>query len=291
MNESRNWVFLGDSLTEGVGSKRISHVAELAKHLRAHEFRLRRISRPNGQINFNVAGLMNVEEGRQPAGVWLWNLACEGKTIESDFDWLPLIKALRPELVVVFRGSLESIIRPAMVFDGHWPWWVPASWRSYSAMDPRCYLSTSWWRRAKQESLDRLKQRVRLQLLTQRGGKPMVDVEELMTSYQCLLRALKEIKCRILMTSMLPVNSDMFPTSDRQFELVNNELRELSQREQVDFLDWYSAFKRQMSNKELYYRDGFHPNATGAQVLAQELFQYLRGPHHLYESQLHDRVS
>ena len=109
-------MFLGDSLTEGVGSKRISHVAELAKQLGASEFRLRPVA-SNRQVDFNVAGLMNAA----PSDLWLWNLACEGKTIETDFEWVPLIGTLRPELVVVFRGSLESIIRPAMLFEGAWP--------------------------------------------------------------------------------------------------------------------------------------------------------------------------
>src|SRR5215211_7040183 len=110
-----NWVFLGDSLIVGVDSKRISHVAELAKQLRASEFRLRPIDALNGHLDFNVAGLMNV--AAPASDLWLWNLACEGQTIERDFKWLPLIGALRPELVVVFRGTLESIVRPAMLRD------------------------------------------------------------------------------------------------------------------------------------------------------------------------------
>ena len=32
-------------------------------------------------------------------------------------DGCRLLRALRPELVVIFRGSLESIIRPAMLLD------------------------------------------------------------------------------------------------------------------------------------------------------------------------------
>src|SRR5829696_731753 len=172
-----NWVFLGDSLTEGVGSNRISHVTELVAQLRSadqngnaalkvHELRLRRVNPQSFDrfLDLNVAGYMNVD-GQECGGLWLWNLACEGQTIESDFGWLPLIATLRPELVVIFRGSLESIIRPAMVSDDAWPWWVPQSWRGYAAMDPRCYFSATWWRSAKQGSLDALKQKARLRLL------------------------------------------------------------------------------------------------------------------------------
>ncbi len=195
---ARNWVFLGDSLTEGVGSKRVSHVVELASQLRAssganvHEFRLRPIDTQtfNRYIDFNVAGFMNVDAQQNSSDLWLWNLACEGQTIESDFSWLPLITALRPELVVIFRGSLESIIRPAMLRDGGWPWWVPSSWRGYAAMDPRCYFSSTWWRKAKQTSVDALKQRLRLKLLKLRPGKPLMDLETF-ASHQTQL--LKEI--------------------------------------------------------------------------------------------------
>ena len=74
----RNWVFLGDSLTEGVGSKRISHVTELVKQLRSsdgmnvHEFRLRQIEADfNRQIDFNVAGLMNVDADQNASDLWV----------------------------------------------------------------------------------------------------------------------------------------------------------------------------------------------------------------------------
>src|SRR5215208_4733035 len=206
----RNWVFLGDSLTEGVGSKRISHVAELVKQLRSsganvHEFRLRHVDNGfNDQIDFNVAGLMNVDTDQNPSALWLWNLACEGKTIDSDFGWLPLIAALRPELVVIFRGSLESIVRPAMVTEGDWPWWVPQSWRGYAAMDPRCYFSTTWWRKAKQTSVDALKQRARLKLLRLQPGKPLMDVDRLIGHQASLLKSLRALDARVVVLGLLP---------------------------------------------------------------------------------------
>jgi lysophospholipase L1-like esterase len=273
----RNWVFLGDSLTEGVGSKRISHVAELVKQLRSsgatvHEFRLRHIENGfNRQIDFNVAGLMNVDADQHPSDLWLWNLAGEGKTIDSDFAWLPLIAALRPELVVIFRGSLESIIRPAMVADGDWPWWVPRSWRGYAAMDPRCYFSTTWWRKAKQTSVDALKQRVRLKLLEARPGKPLIDLERF-ASYQTeLVRRLRLLGTRVLVLGLLPVDQACFPGSSEHFKTVNTRLKQITDAEGVEFLDWASS----LNGGGLFYRDGFHPNAVGAGTLAKILRERL----------------
>jgi len=273
----RNWVFLGDSLTEGVGSKRISHVAELVKQLRSsganvHEFRLRYVDNGfNDQIDFNVAGLMNVDAGQHPSDLWLWNLACEGKTIDSDFGWLPLIAALRPELVVIFRGSLESIVRPAMVLEGNWPWWVPQSWRGYAAMDPRCYFSTTWWRKAKQTSVDALKQRARLKLLKLRPGKPLIDLERLASYQTDLLRRLRDLGTRVLVLGLLPVDDARFPGSAEHFKVVNTRLKQIADAEGAEFFDWASS----LNGGELFYRDGFHPNTAGAEALARILREQL----------------
>ena len=280
---ARNWVFLGDSLTEGVGSQRVSHVTELAKQLRAknnggvHDFRLRQINADAfRQIDFNVAGFMSVDsEHTLDRSLWLWNLACEGQTIDSDFAWLPLIATLEPELVVVFRGSLESIIRPAALSDGAWPWWAPASWRDYAAMDPRCYFSTTWWRKAKQTSVDALKQKTRLKLLKERNGQPLMDVTLFSAHYASLLKSLRELAARVVVLGLLPVSEDRFPGSPEYFETVNVKLREAALDHGAEFFDWAAQLAGKGRHEDLFYRDGFHPNTDGARALAEILQAHL----------------
>ncbi|HEY3578987.1 MAG TPA: SGNH/GDSL hydrolase family protein, partial [Pyrinomonadaceae bacterium] len=267
----RSWVFLGDSLTEGVGSRRFSHVTELVQQLRAkgcprcakvHEFRLRSIdAAANQQIDFNVAGWLNLGRRHDPSDLWLWNLACEGKTIDSDFAWLPLIAALRPESVVIFRGSLESVIRPAVLRDNGWPWWVPSSWRGYAAMDPRCYFSTTWWRKAKQASVDGLKQKVRLKLLAQREGSPLMDADVLAAQLASLLKELHALSARVLVLGLLPVSEECFPGSPQHFESVNTKLSSVAEAEGAEFFDWGALLAERGRHEDLFYRDTFHPNA------------------------------
>ena len=278
----RSWVFLGDSLTEGVGSRRISHVTELAEQLRSrgcanvHEFRLRPIeSSFNGQIEFNVAGWMNTGDRHDASDLWLWNLACEGRTIDSDFAWLPLIAALRPDRVVIFRGSLESIIRPAVLRDGAWPWWVPASWRGYAAMDPRCYFSTTWWRQAKQVSVDGLKQKARLKLLKNDRGKPLMEADLFVAQLAALLKELRALTARVLVLGLLPVSEDRFPGSPEHFQSVNAKLHEVTAAEGAEFFDWGSQLAQRGRHEDLFYRDTFHPNAAGARALAEILQTHL----------------
>lgn len=273
---SRNWVFLGDSLTEGVGSKRISYVSELVTQIRStgrlnvHEMRLRHVD-PGGFVDFNVAGKLDVDEGSHSSDLWCWNLASEGQTIESDLARLPLIATLRPELVVIFRGSLESIVRPAAFHDGTWPWWVPSSWRSYAAMDPRCYFSATWWRRAKQQSIDSVKQSIRLKLLTRGAGRPLMNIGELAAHLTTLLHRLKTLNTCVLILGLLPVDEACFPSSPAYFESISRRLKQIASTEGVDFFDWGAELKSRITDQQLFYRDGFHPNLSGARALAEIL--------------------
>jgi len=279
----QNWVFLGDSLTEGIGSQRMSHVTELVKTLRevedfpaVHHLRLREIDTRafNRFVNFNVAGFLDTEPPADPS-LWIWNLACEGRTIEDDFAWIPLLKNLQPEWVVIFRGGLESIIRPAMVRDGRWPFWVPQSWRSYSSMDPRCYFSSTWWRQAKQRSIDRAKQIARRKFLAERSGQPLVELDAFADRYEELLSQLRGSAKQILVLGLLPVDEKMFPGSSDYFAIVTKRLRELATRFDVNFLDWGAEVTSLERYSELFYRDGFHPNNSGAAVLAEILRSHL----------------
>jgi len=276
----RNWVFLGDSLTEGVGWKRISYVTELVKQLRAskelnvHELRLRH-SDSSEFVEFNLAGKLDLDAEQFASDLWCWNLACEGQTIETDLAWLPLIATLRPELVVIFRGSLESIVRPAALHDARWPWWVPTSWRGYAAMDPRCYFSTTWWRKAKQQAVDAAKQKMRLKLLMRGAGRSLMDFDSLAEHLTTLVSRLRALNTRVLILGLLPVDEARFPGSPVYFASVNANLKHIASTEGVEFFDWGSVLKAKGACEQFFYRDGFHPNLTGARALAEILHPHL----------------
>jgi len=151
-----------------------------------------------------------------------------------------------------------------MVQDGDWPWWVPQSWRGYAAMDPRCYFSTTWWRKAKQSSVDGLKQRARLKLLKVRPGQPLIDLERFASSQIELLKRLRALETRVLVLGLLPVDEARFPGSLEHFKRVNARLKQIADAEGVEFFDWASS----LNAGDLFYRDGFHPNVVGATTLA-----------------------
>ena len=142
-------------------------------------------------------------------------------------------------------------------------------------MDPRCYFSTTWWRKAKQTSLDELKQKTRLRLLKQRPGKPLMDLELLATHQAELLRKLRALGGRVLVLGLLPVDQARFPDSPEHFKAVNTRLDGIARAEGAEFLDWASLLAANGNHGDLFYRDSFHPNAAGAAALAKILRERL----------------
>jgi hypothetical protein len=211
---------------------------------------------------------LNCDPNEARGSLWLWNLACEGTTAESDLLWLPLINNLHPQKVFILRGSLESIIRPHPIRSGIWPFWIPYSWRGYAALDPRCYFSTTWWRRLKQRAGNQLKQRVRFHLLASRDPAPMMSVQEIREHLSNVLSGVAEMTPEVFLIGLLPIGSETFPGSANQFETVNCMLKELASTFGARFLDPSESGECDFYASELYYEDHFHLNLSGARAVA-----------------------
>ena len=283
MERPQNWVFLGDSLTEGVGSSRVSYVSQLAELLRdaerrkpesdrrpIHEFRLRRVDPAsfNRFISVNHAGVWNADKTGPAGAIWLWNLGCEGTTVINDLEWLPLLDNLRPERIFIQRGAVESLVRPEALIGASWPWWVPPTWRSYAAMDPRCYFSTISWRRTKQRVVDGLKQRVRLTLLSRGRPSPLMAVSEIEMRLTELLAGISPFSGKITLVGLTPVGSETFPGSPVQFREVDRMLAAVAKECGAQFVDLQGCPDHRFDHPALYYRDRFHPNIVGAREIA-----------------------
>jgi len=285
---SENWVVLGDSLAEGMGFARHSFASELVRSIRAPTemggdpstsvslVRLRAVGAKNANrfIRFGYAADIDEDTRAAARHVWIWNLASEGSTIDSDNSRLPFVAALRPSTIIVFRGSLESIVRPAALTTGKFPYWVPWRWRGYAAMDPRCYFSSTWWRSAKQRAEDATKQRVRHALLRREPGAPLMSLERFELHARPLLHSLRTIATRVVVCGLLPVSEVRFPGSQAQFFALSDQLRRMASESRCEYLDWAADLVRYAQRdglERLFYRDGFHPNQEGYAVLSAAL--------------------
>lgn len=281
----QNWVFLGDSLTEGVGSSRTSYVQEFAALMRERspdvkikEIRLRFDSNVNTDEPkpFNLLGYQSPGE-TGGIDIWIWNLASEGTTVEHDKRWLPLLQNLKPERVFLLRGALESIVRPISSISGDFPWWVPKGWRGYASMDPRCYFSTTWWRRWKQVTIDFLKQKIR-HLLLQSGATGSLLTETVFERHlEDLCLKIKPLGSEIIGIGLPPVSNNTFPGSQSRFDQINSLILSAMNHYSGVFVDLSNAFGAEGADSDFYYRDGFHQTKKGAIQIARVLLDLASG--------------
>jgi hypothetical protein len=273
------WVFLGDSLTEGIGSPRVSWVSQLVPLLRAerpgpvHAVRLRPLdlSSRGDLAHFNLVGNLDLDDDK-PGPLWLINLAAESTTVKNDVERSALVSAMKPHRIFILRGPLETIARPRETVSGHWPFWVPTSWRGYAAMDPRCYFSAAIWRRSKQILADRAKQRVRLRLL-RKGSEPLLSDDEFLSAYDVLVECLSASGAAITMLALPPVSNMTFPGTLERVVVRNRALADLAARRHVDFLDWPCDLDPRRDGQ--FCRDGFHPTEIGALEMARFIHGHL----------------
>jgi len=268
-----HWVFLGDSLCEGVGSSRIGFVSELAKTLPGAEMIRLRPMRIPGPVPYDIAGM--VGERAAAARLLLWNLGCEGTTTPDDTAWFWLLRSLAPTRIFILRGALESILRPAAIVERRPRLWLPRSWRGPAALDPRCYFSETWWRRAKQRSVDAAKQAARRRLLRMEPGRPLLSDADFLTAYGALLDRCAALGAVTVAIGLPHVSERVFPGSARVFRERSMAIAGLAAQRGLTFVDWPSQLSAE-ARPDCFFRDGFHPNARGAAAFAQSLVEATR---------------
>ena len=95
-----------------------------------------------------------------------------------------------------------------------------------------------------------------------------MDLELLAIHQTQLLQRLRSLGTRVLVLGLLPVDSACFPNSPEHFERVNAKLKTIAATEGAEFFDWASFINTKANQRELFYRDTFHPNREGAATLA-----------------------
>lgn len=275
-----HWVFLGDSITEGVGSLRVNYVEQLVALLRvnsqgtAYHLLWARGVNPvsfNQFLHVNFAGKTDFDSRAASTSVCIWNLACEGTTVASDRSLLPLIRLISPKRIFVLRGSFESILRPTPAITGEWPGWVPKRWRGLATLDPRCYFSGTSLRSLTQRVEDRLRGNVRRRLQRRLGSARLLEVKNFEAELRSSLGSLIDIVDHLYLMTLPPVSEKTFPGSQTEFCKTSAVTRCIalefcgSKVTVISFDDCGLEFEHD------FYRDGFHPSIHGAAKIAEAI--------------------
>ena len=222
-------ILLGDSITQGLGSKKINFTEKLSDLL--------------GDC-FTVK-----------------NMALTGTTILYAKELLPKIIAEHPDYVVIVYGNVDAQIRPSQkgkIFPR-----IPKRFQHNGMLMPRPFYSHCWWKRAGQRIDNSLRYFFSRLIYAIDGSEQWVSLPEFVPAYRGVISELKKTGCQVIACS---TDNNKFPGSLAEYDHFNHEILSLAKREKISHLDIYSPLKSNVLKlgwDKIYCYDHFHPNMGG----------------------------
>lgn len=232
---------LGDSITQGLGSKKINFENDLSLLL--------------------------------GDGWEVVNLAYTGTTIEYALKLLreEMIKPLDsgPMVCVVVYGNVDAQIRPNS--NGKIYPHLPVRYKGGGMLMPRPFYSHSPWKRIGQH-LDNAVRLALSNLIKAVDGKEQwVHLDDFSNQYNELVNKLIDLGARVVCCSCIYIDECLFPETPYQYKLYSKEILKICKKYNLKYIDLFSIFKEIIKNKgwdSVYNKDHFHPNGEGYQVMA-----------------------
>lgn len=240
-----NRVFLfGDSITQGLGSRKISFEKELARIL--------------------------------GSGFEVINLASTGTTIDYALKLLDRGEIVPTEhcqtICIVLYGNVDAQIRPnrkGKVFPC-----IPKRYKGGGMLMPRPFYSRSFYKRMGQH-LDNMVRRF-LSCLVKAidGTEQWVRIEPFSNMYSLFLDRLIGLGFYVVCCSCVYIDEKLFPGSPKQYELFNDRIKAAALSRQLPYVDLYKLFRDCVGRRgweSVYNMDHFHPNGEGYRLIAEAI--------------------
>ena len=246
-------VILGDSISEGIGGKKINYCDTLY-HL------LKKYNTNDTEIDIR-------------------NLSLTGTTIKYPLEHIEEVMDYRPDVVIIFYGNVDAQIRPDVEKNRFYLWsMVPKRYHIGGMLNPRPFYSRKWYRWFP----DRLDNAFRFLLtkimyLTQ-GRCQLVTLSEFALYYDTLMSKVATMADipKIICCSTVYLDEKIYRGSNMEYEKYNIVIKGIAEKYTASYIDLYSMLNQRVTKSgfgSVYYCDHFHPNKQGYDLIAQAICQ------------------
>lgn len=240
-------IIIGDSISEGIGSKKMNYENMLLQYC--------------------------------PQLSKIHNLAKTGTTIDYAQNIIQKIIDNQPDIVIIMYGSVDAQIRPNLkrnrfgICD-----LIPKRYKIGGMLDPRAFYSKKWYR----IPLDRLDNGIRfilkkIVLMTQ-GKIQLVNSLNFEKEYEHIVSLLTEKNIKIVAVSTMYIDDSYFLGSSFEYCKYNSIIENIAKEYGCAYVDLYNLTKImtvQHGWDKLYSHDHFHPNALGYELIAKTIAKYI----------------
>lgn len=239
-------VLLGDSITQGLGSKKVNFTEELQNRL--------------GDC-FCVK-----------------NMALTGTTIHYAEEILPTILEEKPQYAVIVYGNVDAQIRPRRT--GRIFKHIPKRFQKNGMLMPRPFYSHSLRKRIIQKFENKLRYLYSKLIYVVDGSEQWVSIQEFSEAYRKVVDSLKREGIQVIACSTVAIDNKMFPGSLEQYMKFNSEIKKIAQLEEITYVDIFSRLNTAVCNigwGNIYCYDHFHPNEGGYDIIAEIIADTILG--------------
>ena len=233
-------ILIGDSITQGLGSKKINFTNEL---------------------QYLIGDKYIVE-----------NMALTGTTIYYANQILPKILAKNPSYVVIVYGNVDAQIRPSST--GRIFQHLPKRFQGNGMLMPRPFYSHNLKKKIAQKIENAIRFLYRNLIYSIDGAEQWVSIEDFSDMYIHILEELTKNRVVAITCSTVFIDRKKFPGTLEQYRKFNSSIKNMAEENAFEFVDLFTPLMKAVDLegwKSIYCFDHFHPNEGGYKIIAKEI--------------------
>ncbi|MCU1807114.1 GDSL-type esterase/lipase family protein [Cytobacillus firmus] len=241
---------VGDSISQGLGSKLYNYSDELKKNI----------------------------ELQTSKKIIIKNFAFTGTTIKYANQISGDVKSFNPDIILSFYGNVDAMVRPKTTGKPNYYSLLPNRYKQNGMLDPRPFFSSKLLKRFFEHIDSYIRYNLKKLLMKLQGTYCWVGLEEFRLEYQEFLDNIISSDRKIFLVSTVIVDGFYFPGTNENYFKYNKCIKDLASRYNSTFLDVYNLLSK-YEWSQVYGNDHFHPNLNGytilAEYFAEELSKYI----------------
>lgn len=237
---------LGDSITQGLGSRKVNFTDELQRLL-GDSFEIVNLAYTGTCINYPL-NLLN----------------------ENEIE--PSTTHFRTYCIILY-GNVDAQIRPnrkGKIFPH-----IPQRYRGGGMLMPRPFYSHSSVKKLGQHFDNVFRWMLSTIIKVIDGTEQWTDIDSFRIQYSELVNRLLVLGITPIICSCVYIDEKLFPGSQEQYELFNEQMTNLAAKHNLAYIDLYDFFQRSVATQGwnvFYNYDHFHPNGRGYEIMAKLIF-------------------
>lgn len=234
-------LILGDSISEGLGSKK-----------------------------YNYSDFLKEKLYKKGINIEVFNLAYSGTTIKYVESIKKSIKEINPDVTILFYGNVDGMLRPNI---NHYPNYfgmLPKRYQKNGMLNPRPFYSRVWYKKLIQMIDSFIRTTLNKTLLKFQGSYTWVSLDDFKIIYDNVVNFLLSINSKIICTSTVSIDEKYFPGTLESYKKFNDIIQSISEgKENVYFFDIFNELQV-YKIEEVFLLDHFHPSINGYKILANK---------------------